>query len=156
MKRRNMVIGMLAVMGCLFAIAATPAWAADLNLVGLLTQQLGVTTEQAKGGAGAILDVASKNMSTDQFTKVTDALPDVSSLLKSDSTSSAVSTSSGGLSSLLSKSQSSLSSLAGLTTTFSNLGLGSDMIGKFTSVIMEYAQSKGGSEIASLLKSALQ
>ena len=53
-------------------------------------------------------------------------------------------------------SQGSLSSLAGLASTFSDLGLSSDMIGKFTSVILEYAQSEGGSEIANLLKAALQ
>ena len=155
MRRRYMVIGMLAMVACMLGIGTTPVCAADLNLVSLLTKNLGVTTEQAEGGAGAILGVASKNMSSDQFTQVTDALPDVASLVKNAPTSDAGSGSSGGLSSLLGNSQGSLSSLAGLTSTFSDLGLSSDMIGKFTSVILEYAQSEGGSEIANLLKSAL-
>ena len=156
MRRRNMVVGVLAVVACMLGIGITPVWAADLSLVSLLTQNLGVTTEQAEGGAGAILNAASKNMSSDEFTQVTDALPDVASLVENASTSDSGAGSSGGLSSLLGNSQSSLSSLAGLASTFSDLGLSSDMIGKFTSVILEYAQSEGGSEIASLLKAALQ
>ena len=58
-----MVVGMLAVVACMLGIGATPVWAVDLNLVSLLTQNLGVTTEQAEGGAGR-LDAAFKNMST--------------------------------------------------------------------------------------------
>ena len=156
MRRRYMVVGMLAVVACMLGIGTTPVYAADLSLVSLLAQNLGVTTEQAEGGAGAILNAASKNMSSDEFTQVTDALPEVASLVENASASDSGSGSSGGLSSLLGNSQSSLSSLAGLASTFSDLGLSSDMIGKFTSVILEYAQSEGGSEIASLLKAALQ
>jgi len=156
MKKRLMVVGLLAVVGCVLGFGAAPVCAADLNLVGLLTEKLGVTTEQAEGGAGAIFDVVSKSLSADDFSKITDALPDVTSLLKSDASTGSTTGSLKGLSSLLGNSQSSLSSLAGLSDTFSSLGLGSDMVGKFTSIVIEYAQSKGGSEIANLLKSVLQ
>ena len=135
---------MLTVVRCVLGIGTTAVCAADLNLVGLLTQDLGVTTEQAEGGAGAILGAASKNMSSDQFTQVTDALPDVASLVKNTSTSDSGSGSSEGLSSLLGNSQSSLSSLAGLTSTFSDLGLSSDMIGKFTSGHIGICPVRGG------------
>jgi len=156
MKKRMMVIGLLVVMGCMLGIGAAPVCAADLNLVGLLIEKLGVTTEQAEGGAGAIFDVASKSLSADDFAKVTDALPDVKSLLASDTSSGSETGSLKSLSSLLGKNQSSLSSLAGLSDTFSSLGLGSDMVSKYISIVLEYAQSKGGSEIANLLKSVLQ
>lgn len=158
MKRRSMVLGLLVVVGCMLCFGSTFVYAADLSLVGMLTDKLGVTTEQAEGGAGAIFNVASKNMSADNLSKVTDALPDVTSLMKSASSSSSSGASSaiGSLSSMVGSSSDSLSSLASLSSTFSSLGLDSDMVGKFIPIVLEYAQSKGGSQISSLLKSALQ
>ena len=81
MKKRSMVIGWLAMMGCMLFGSAFPVRAADLDLVGLLTKNLGVSSEQAEGGAGAIFNAASKNMSVADFTKVTDSLPEVTSLM---------------------------------------------------------------------------
>lgn len=157
MKKRSMVVGLLVMVGCMIGFGASSVCATDLNLVGMLTDKLGVTTEQAEGGAGSIFNVASKNMSADDFSKVTDALPDVTSLMKSASSSSSSGSSAlGSLSSMVGSSSNSLSSLASLSSTFSNLGLGSDMVSKFIPIVLEYAQSKGGSQISSLLKSALQ
>ena len=156
MKKRSMVIGWLAMMGCMLFGSAFPVRAADLDLVGLLTKNLGVSSEQAEGGAGAIFNAASKNMSVADFTKVTDSLPEVTSLMNKVSLSDSGSGGLGGFSSMLGKSGSSLSVLAGLSDTFSKLGLSSDMVGKFIPIVLEYAQSKGGSQIANLLKSALQ
>ena len=156
MKKRSIVIGWLVMMGCMLFGSAVPVHAADLDLVGLLTKNLGVSNEQAEGGAGAIFNAASKNMSVDDFAKVTDSLPEVTSLMNSFSSGDSGSGSLGGLSSVLGKSGSSLSTLAGLSDTFSKFGLSSDMVGKFIPIVLEYAQSKGGSQIANLLKSALQ
>ena len=156
MKKWSIVIGWLVMMGYMLIGSAFPVCAADLDLVGLLTKNLGVSSEQAEGGAGAIFNAASKNMSVDDFTKVTDSLPEVTSLMNSVSSSDSGSGSLGGFSSLFGKSGSSLSALAGLSDTFSKLGLSSDMVGKFIPIVLEYAQSKGGSQIANLLKSALQ
>jgi hypothetical protein len=156
MRKRVIVIGLLAMMGCVVLGGGMSVDAAELDLVGLLTKNLGVTDQQAEGGAGAIFDTASKNMSGEDFTKVTDALPEVKSLINTASSSGSGSGTMGGLTSMLGKSGSSLSSLAGLTDTFSKLGLSSDMVGKFIPIVLEYAQSKGGSGISSLLKAALQ
>ena len=156
MRKRSIVIGWLAMVGCILFASALPARAAGLDLVELLTKNLGVSNEQAEGGAGAIFTAASKNMSVDDFTKVTNELPEVTSLMNSFSSGESGTGSLGGLSSVLGKSGGSLSTLAGLSDTFSKLGLGSDMVGKFIPIVLEYAQSKGGSQIANLLKSALQ
>jgi hypothetical protein len=51
---------------------------------------------------------------------------------------------------------SSLAGMAGLSNSFSSLGLNADMIGQFTPIILEYAKSKGGEIVSSLLKGALQ
>lgn len=156
MRQRKAMIGVLVMVGCMLLVGTAPVCAADLDLVGLLTKNLGVTNQQAEGGAGAIFNAASKNMSTDDFTKVTDALPEVTSLMNSATSGSSGSGTLGGLSSMMGKSGSSLSTLAGLGETFSKLGLSSDMVGKFMPIVLEYAQSKGGSQIANLLKAALQ
>jgi hypothetical protein len=63
----------------------------------------------------------------------------------------------GGASSLLGGGDkgASVAGLAGLTESFSSLGLSSDMIGQFTPVILDYAKSKGGETVSSLLGSVL-
>ncbi len=155
MRKGAMMIGAMAVVAFVLG-GGTSVFAAGLDLVGMLTKNLGVTSEQAEGGAGAIFDSASKNMSAEDFTKVTDALPEVKSLMSSASSGDSGSGTLGGLSSMLGKSGGSLSTLAGLSDTFSKLGLSSDMVGKFIPVVLEYAQSKGGSTVSNLLKSALQ
>lgn len=156
MRKGAMLIGVLAIVGCMLAGGSASVCAADLNLVGLLTDKLGVTNEQAESGAGAIFSAASKKMSVDDFTKVTDALPEVTSLMSSVSSNDSGSSSLGELSSMAGKAGGALSSVAGLSDTFSKLGLGSDMVGKFIPIVLDYAQSKGGSTVANLLKSALQ
>ncbi len=130
----------------------------DSELVGLLTQDLGVTTEQAKGGAGAIFNAASQNMNKDDFAKVTDALPEALSLMKAapamDSGSGSGTT--GALSSMMKSAGGSLGSLTDLAGAFSKLGLSTEMVGKYIPIVLEYAQSKGGETVANLLKAALQ
>jgi hypothetical protein len=156
MRKGAILIGLLAMVGCVLIGGAAPVCAADLGLVGLLTDKLGVTNEQAEGGAGAIFSAASKKMSADDFTKVTNALPEVTSLMSSASSSDSGSGSLGGLTSMVGKASGAVSSLAGLSDTFSKLGLSSDMVGKFIPIVLDYAKSKGGSTISNLLKSALQ
>ena len=156
MRKRVRWIGLLAIV-CAFSLGSGSfAFALDMDLVGLLTKNLGVTDQQAEGGAGAIFNTASQNMSLEDFTKVTDALPEAKSLLKASPSADSVSGTLGGLSSMLGKGGSSLTSLTGLAEAFSKLGLSSDMVGKFIPIVLDYAQAKGGDEIANLLKMALQ
>ena len=135
---------------------ASPVQALDMNLVGLLTKNLGVTTQQAQGGAGAIFNAASQNMSTNDFATVEDALPEIQSLMTAAPAMDAGSGALGGVSSMLSKGGGSVASMAGLAGAFTQLGLSSDMVSQFIPIILDYAQTKGGEGIAGLLKTALQ
>jgi hypothetical protein len=141
---------------CLIIGLGSPASAVDMDLVGLLTKNLGVSKTQATGGAGAIFDTASQKMSVEDFAKVKDAMPEVQALMdaapKAEKSSGAL----GGLTSVIGKKSGAMSSLAGLMASFSKLGLSSDMVGKFVPIVLNYAQSKGGAGISNLLKSALQ
>jgi hypothetical protein len=146
-------ITIVLLVAAIFSPLGSSASAIDSDLVGILTKNLGVTTKQAEGGSGAVFKEASKNMSVEDFTKITDALPEVTSLMKAAPSwdSSTV----GGLSSALGKSGTSISSLAGLTSSFSKLGLSPEMVQKYIPIILDYAESKGGKTVANLLKSAI-
>ncbi|MBU0675531.1 MAG: DUF2780 domain-containing protein [Proteobacteria bacterium] len=156
MRKNLIVFGLLALVGWVFLCGASLVYAVESDLTGQLTKELGVTDQQAEGGAGAIFKAASKNMSADDFSKVTEAMPWVKSLMnaapKADSGSSPL----GNVSSMLGKKGSSLSSQSDLVDTFSKLGLKSEMISKYLPIVLEYAQSKGGREIAQMLKDALK
>jgi len=58
MKTKNIVIMAIALLGFFVYTGGTYASAQNLGLISLLTKNLGVTQEQAKGGAGAIFDLA--------------------------------------------------------------------------------------------------
>jgi hypothetical protein len=155
MKKCVRLIGLLSTLVFVLINWGSPVFALDMDLVELLTKNLGVTNQQAEGGAGAIFNAASENMSLEDFAKVTDAMPEVKSLMNA-APKVKTGSGSGGLSSMLTKAGGSMGTLAGLASTFSNLGLGGDMVGKFIPIVLDYAQSNGGEAIASLLKTALQ
>lgn len=156
MLKRIFVIGFLSISYMFVIGIGSAAFAQDMNLVSMLTKNLNVSSQQAEGGAGAIFNAASQNMSLDDFAKVTNALPEAQSLMKAAPSFDTGSGTLGGLSSMLGKSGGGVSSLAGLTSAFSQLGLGGDMVQKFMPIILDYAQNTGGDVVANLLKMALQ
>jgi hypothetical protein len=134
---------------------AAPAAGDAGGLTGMLMQQLGVTEPQATGGAGAIFGLAKSKLSAEDFGTMSAGVPDMSSLL---STAPAVGGESGGLAGGLAgmAGAGGLGSLGSLAGSFSSLGLGADMAGKFVPVCIQYLQGTGGPEAASLLQTALQ
>ena len=62
--------------------AAASAKAANPELVGMITKEVGVTQAQAEGGAGALLGLAKSRLSADEFGKVSAAIPGTDALLK--------------------------------------------------------------------------
>ena len=140
--------------------------AGDLGLVDTLTQQLGVTTEQAEGGAGAIFGKAKGNMSSEEFDLVSETVPEASSLLdkapKAESETQSLAGSIGGAVSGMTgggtgigDATTSIGQLGGLTETFKSLGMDSDMVGKFIPVVLDYAKEKGGEAVMGILQSSL-
>ena len=122
-------------------LLSVPADAADL--VSLLTQKLGVTKDQAKGGTGAIFNSAEKKLSAEDFSKVKKAVPDMDNLQQAAPKA-------GGFSSLLGGGD-----LGNLTSSFSKLGLSPDMVGQFTPIILDYVESNGGAALRKILQGVL-
>ncbi|WP_115718228.1 DUF2780 domain-containing protein [Gallaecimonas mangrovi] len=153
------------------AASTLPAHAYDLSklassqtqqgdLISSLVSQLGVSKDQATGGAGAIMALAKEKMSTVDFSKLSGIIPNMSSLLSAAPSASQVDSDQqdGGTSSLLGKATSMLGDNDGiedLTGDFESLGMDSDMVRRFLPTILSYVQAKGGTQLMQSLKSAL-
>ena len=129
---------------------------ADMGLVNLLTSNLGVTEQQASGGAGAIFGLAKERMSNDEFSQIKEAVPGVDSLIESAPNPESTGSSVSSVTSLLGSTGGSLGALGSLTGSFSQLGMGTDMITQFTPIIYDYVKQKGGDAAMGLLKNAIQ
>lgn len=152
MKRFHITIGMV---GLLFILVGTlninVGHAGSMELASMLVDNLGVTETQATGGAGALFQNAKDNLSTDDFKKVAEAVPGMDKYLAAAPSKSDSAGALGKLSSL-GGDTGKLGSLAGLAGSFDKLGMDSSMISKFTPVVLDYVQSKGGDSVAGLLK----
>ncbi len=122
------------------------------DLVGMLTSRLGVSEQQAAGGAGSLLNFAKGQMGSGDFGAVSGALPESGALM--DAAPDGGSGVLGSASSLLGGSSGGLGDLAGVAGAFSDLGLSPDMVNQFVPVILEYAQSAGSEQAMQLLKGA--
>lgn len=138
-----------------------------MELVNLLTDQLGINTQQASGGLGLLMGAAKAKLGGD-FGQVANVLPGVETLIQqAPKPEGAVGTAGGGIGGALGAiggllsgagggGLGSLASLASLAGGFKQLGLGPDMIGKFVPVVLGFVQSKGGDASRSLLERALK
>ena len=127
-----------------------------MEILSMLTEQLGVTEKQAKGGAGAIFNLAKEKLGDADFGKVAEAVPGMEELLGAAPASGGLAGVVGGLASKLGGGAGKLGGLASLAGGFKNLGLDSGMVGKFIPIILSFVQSKGGDSIKSLLAGVLK
>lgn len=122
------------------------------KLIGSLVDTLGVSQEQATGGAGAVFREAKNNMSSDGYAQLLDAVPGIDSLIsKAPQTDGLM----GKASSLLGGSSGSMTGMASLADSFSKLGLSSDMVNRFVPMVLDFVQSEGGQQMMDLVKNAL-
>lgn len=118
------------------ATTVAPAADSSTGLTEVLMQQLGVTQQQAQGGAGALFQLAKSRMTGSDFTALSHSVPDMQSLL-------GAAPAAGTLGS------------GGMAGTFLQLGLTPDMVQKFIPTIVQYVEGTGGSALATALRSAL-
>lgn len=126
----------------------TVADSASPELVGAITKELGVTPTQAQGGAGALLGLAKTRLKTDEFAKVSAAVPGTDALLKAAPAAKGLAGIGGGMGGAL-----GLASLAG---SFKQLGLSPAQAAKMVPVLTNFVQSKGAGEAATLLGGVLK
>ena len=127
-----------------------------MEILSMLTEQLGVTEDQAKGGAGAIFNLAKEKLGDADFGKVAEAVPGMEELLGAAPASGGLAGVVGGLASKLGGGAGKLGSLASLAGGFKDLGMDSGMVGKFIPIILSFVQSKGGDSIKNILAGVLK
>jgi len=134
----------------LLAAFSTIAQAQDQHLVGMLTDQLGVSQDQAAGGAGSIFSYAKDKLSADEFEQIARGVPDMNELLASAPESGSDSTL-GKVGGMLGE-DSSAGGLASLTSSFESIGLDADMVSKFMPIVNQYVGEVSGEQALGLLK----
>ncbi|MGG7053976.1 DUF2780 domain-containing protein [Nitrosomonas sp. ANs5] len=118
------------------ATTVAPTADSSTGLTEVLMQQLGVTQQQAQGGAGALLQLAKSRMTGSDFTALSHSVPDMQSLLGAAPAAGALGS-------------------GGMAGTFLQLGMTPDMVQKFIPTIVQYVEGTGGSALATALRSAL-
>lgn len=144
--------------------------ASDSGLIDLLIGQLGVTEQQATGGAGSIFQYAKSKLSPAEFGQVANAVPNMNSLLKAAPTPSSMGDMGGSMHSKVggavpnsvgsmlggkSGSVEAAGGLASLAGAFSKLGLSPEMVQQFVPPILSYVEKTGGAAVKNLLASVL-
>lgn len=100
----------------------------DSPIISELTNKLNVSPEQAAGGAGALLSLASNSLSSSNNNELSQLIPGFSSLQNSVPGLSQLATNSDGVSSV-----------------FSSLGLDPSLVSKFAPIILQYLTSQNAS-----------
>lgn len=98
-------------------------------LTDILSSQLGVTSEQAAGGAGALLSLASSQLSGDQASELSKMIPG------GDALSAAIPPGLSGM----------LSNIDTINQVFSALGMDASMVSQFIPVVMQFLGDQGAS-----------
>ena len=153
MIRKQFIIKIFLILFLICWVAYTPTYAGDMGLVDLLTSQLGVTKNQAEGGAGSIFQSAKQNLSVEDFSSIAKAVPGIDKMLGAAPKMGGSSSSLGSISSMMGSNK--LGGMAGLASSFEKLGLSGDMVDKFMPIILDYVNKNGGEHAMNLLKGAL-
>ena len=128
------------------------------DLIDSLVGQLGVTSSQAQGGAGAIFKAAEERLGAGQFDQLLGNVPGVKQLLSHAPTAGGGGGLLGGLASMASAlgGNSDMAQGAKLLAAFGSLGMNKDTLMKFIPVVMQFLESHGGSELVSNVRAALK
>lgn len=127
-----------------------------MELVEDLVNNMGVSEEAAKGGAGLIFKLAQDKLPVGGFQLSVGSGACMSDLIKVAPESGDMLGGLGKLASGLGGCAGQLGNLASLAGGFSKLGMDSGMIGKFLPIILSLVGSKGGTATRSILEKALK
>jgi len=139
----------------LSTVVQPAAYAGDSDLVGLLASQLGVSQDQAEGGAGSIFKLAKQNLSNQDYSSLASKIPGLDKMIGTAPEPEEKSDLFGSISSLFGSSSDKLDKAADLKSSFQKLGMGGDMVGQFMPIIYNYVKEKGGETLMNSLKEAL-
>ena len=138
------------------AESAGKAVAEQAGLTETLVNKLGITTEQAQGGAGAVFRTAKGSLDEEQFAALSKSVPEMDSLLKAaPQPSSSLSGLAGDVSAALGDEKNTYGNLTELASSFKELKISPEMADQFVPAIVDYVRTNGGALTADMLQSAL-
>jgi Protein of unknown function VcgC/VcgE (DUF2780) len=158
-KTRQRIRFYAAICACtLLAVLEAPAQTSSAAasgasaLVTQLSKGLSITRPQARGGAGSLFALAKSRLSSDEFSKISSAVPGMSTLLKAAPASGQ----SSEFSALEGSLPGNMGRMAEVAGAFHKLGLSPEMAGKFLPIMSKFVETRGGQSTASLLEKALK
>jgi hypothetical protein len=125
------------------------------DLIRKLTQDLGVSREQARGGLVALLRTGQQNLSRPDFEQFVADIPGADKLLKKAPAQSKLSSLAGGLGSMFGG-RSGAGRWAGLAASFAELGVDLETAKKFGPIVLDYVRQHGGEDLVEKLRAALK
>ena len=140
-----------AVAALMICTLPTSAQADGPDLIQMLTSQLGVSGEQATGGAGALFEYAKENLDAEDFATIAQGVPGMNQMIEmapEPENSSALGKAAGQMGNF----DKSLGGMAGLASSFESLGLDADMVSKFIPIVTDYVGSVSGEQAMALLQ----
>jgi len=117
-----------------------------------LMDELGITREQAEGGAGALLQLAQARLEPNDFIRVADLIPGISDII--GKSPRYVVPTGGEWRAALSRLFGGLGGLAPVAEPFSRLRLEKLKIARFAHELLRIFAEKGGAEVEMLLSGA--
>ncbi|HAC62574.1 MAG TPA: hypothetical protein DCF68_03320 [Cyanothece sp. UBA12306] len=126
-----------------------------MELIQILTENLGIQDSQAVGGAGLIFQLAKDKLGEDNFAKIANNVPGIEQMISSAPETGGMLGALGGLASAIGGEAAGIGNIMSLAGGFSKLGLDNTMMAKFIPIILSFVENKGGDEIKNLLKQAL-
>lgn len=130
-----------------------------LELVQMLTDRLGVSEKQAKGGSGLLLKLAKERLDDQAFQRVAAVVPAVEMLLSEAPEDEGVAGLVGDLASAFTGKDSNISRLgtiASIAGGFSKLGMNAEMISKFVPIVLSFVQDRGDDDTKRTLEDAIK
>ncbi len=156
MKKLNFSLRVVACLFLFVTLLPASGQALDMGLVSMLVDKLGVTEKQAEGGSGAIFKTAEKRMPESDYKQLSASVPEADALQSAAPAPAAKKGLLGSATSMVGgKTGSSLGDSADLLSSFKELGMDSEMLGKFTPVVYDYVKEKGGTMVMEMLQKAL-
>jgi hypothetical protein len=137
--------------------AEKPAMPNVSDMISSVSGKLGVSDSQASGGLASLFNYAKGNLSTEQFSGLTDSLPGVGDLLNSVPDVSNIA-SEGGLGGLMDKAANysdSLKAVNDVKKQFEALGLKPEMIMQYVNAAKAYLDTDEGKKIKDTLMQGL-
>ncbi|MCA9077467.1 MAG: DUF2780 domain-containing protein [Planctomycetaceae bacterium] len=126
-----------------------------MELVEHLMSQLGVSPDQAKGGAGLLLKMAKEHLGGD-FEQIAAAIPGTNDMINAapDAEGSFM----GAIGGMAAKFGigDNLGDITALAAGFDELGLDADMIAKFIPTILDFVEQHAGPQIKQILEGLLK